>query len=66
MSDTTYTIIKDGSSYKVEIKRLGGFVREAGGFTSIANATSWVAQDQRFAARDEEREPIAPPHLQLV
>jgi hypothetical protein len=66
MSDTTYTIIKDGDGYKVEIKRLGGFVREAGGFTSIADATSWVAQDQRFAARDERQEPIAPPHLRIV
>ena len=66
MSDTTYAIIKDGDGYKVEIKRLGGFVREAGGFTSIADATSWVAQDQRFAVRDEGQEPIAPPHLRVV
>ena len=66
MSDTTYIIIKDGDGYKVEIKRLGGFVREAAGFTSIADATSWVAQDQRFGVIDGGKEPIAPPHLRVV
>jgi hypothetical protein len=66
MSDTTYEIIKDGDEYKVQIKRLGHFVHEAGGFTSIAEARSWAAQDERFAARDEQREPMAPPHLRVV
>ena len=66
MSDTTYQVIQDGDGYKVQIKRLGEFVREAGGFTSIADANSWVAQDQRLAVRDERQEPVAPPHLRVV
>ncbi len=66
MSDTTYEIIEDGDGYKVRIKRLGHFVHEAGGFTSIADARSWAAQDERLAARDEQQEPVAPPHLRVV
>ncbi len=66
MSDTTYQVIQDSDGYKVQIKRLGEFIHEAGGFTTIADATSWIAEDQRLASRAEQKEPIAPPHLRVI
>ena len=66
MSDTTYQVLQDGDGYKVRISRLGRFMQEAGGFTSIADANAWVAQDQRLAVRAEQREPLAPPHLRVI
>ena len=45
MSDTTYQIFQDGQTYKVRITRLGEFVQETDGFSSYADAASWVAQD---------------------
>jgi hypothetical protein len=65
-NDTTYQIFQDGQSYKVRITRLGNFIREADGFSSFADAESWLAQAKRLAARDEQREPVPPPHLRVV
>jgi hypothetical protein len=65
-SDTTYQIYQEAQTFKVRITRLGNFIREADGFSSFADAASWVAQAQRLAGIDEEREPIAPPHLRVV
>jgi hypothetical protein len=66
MSDTSYEIFQDGLAYKVRITRLGDFIREANGFFSLADATSWVAQAERLAAIDEQKAPTAPVHLRLV
>jgi hypothetical protein len=66
MTDTTYEIFQDGENYKVRITRLGNFIQEADGFSSRADAASWVAQAQRLADRDEQHEPTAPPHLRVV
>ena len=44
MSDTTYQIFQDGQTYKVRITRLGEFAQEADGFSSFADAASWVAR----------------------
>jgi hypothetical protein len=65
-NDTTYQIFLDGQAYKVRITRLGNFIQEADSFSSFADAESWVAQAKRIAARDEEQEPMAPPHLRVV
>ena len=54
MSDTTYQIFQDGQTYKVRITRLGEFVQEADGFSSYADAASWVAQDRRIAVIEEK------------
>jgi hypothetical protein len=66
MSDTTYQIFQDGDAYKVRITRLGSFIQEADGFSSRADAASWIAQAQCIAVRDEKQEPIDPPHLRVV
>jgi hypothetical protein len=63
MSDTTYQIFRDGEAYKVRITRLGNFIQEADGFSSRADAESWVAQAQRLSVIDEQQEPIAPANL---
>jgi hypothetical protein len=65
-SDATYQIFQDRQTYKVRITRLGNFIQEADGFSSFADAASWVAQAKRLAGRDEGLEPLAPPHLRLV
>jgi hypothetical protein len=65
-SDTTYQIFQERQTYKVRITRLGNFAQEADGFSSFADATSWVAQAKRLATRDEGQEPLAPPHLRVV
>jgi len=65
-NDTTYQIFQDAQAYKVRITRLGNFVQEADGFSSFADAESWVAQAKRIAARDEQQVPIAPPRLRVV
>jgi hypothetical protein len=66
MSDTSYEIFGAGGSYKVRITRLGKFIEEADGFSSRADAASWIVQDQRLAIIDERREPMSPPHLRVV
>jgi hypothetical protein len=67
MSDTTYQIFRDGGeAYKVRITRLGNFIQEADGFSSRADAESWVAQAQRISVIDEQQEPITPAHLRVV
>jgi hypothetical protein len=66
MTDTTYQIFQDGDAYKVRITRLGTFIQEASGFSSRADAESWIAQDQRIATIDEQQEPAASAHLRIV
>jgi hypothetical protein len=66
MSDTTYQIFQDGQTYKVRITRLGNFVQEADGFSSYLDAASWVAQDRRIAAIEEQKEPMTSAHLRVV
>ncbi len=66
MTDTTYEIFQDGENYKVRITRLGNFVQEADGFASREVAAAWVAQDQRIAIIDEQKEPITSAHLRVV
>jgi hypothetical protein len=66
MTDTTYEIVQDGDAYKVRIARLGNFIQEAAGFASFADASSWIAEDQRIATLDETQKPIDPPHLRVV
>ena len=66
MNDPTYQVLQDGDTYRVCIKRMGEFVQEADGFGSIADANAWIAEDQRLVVRDDQQEPIAPPHLRVV
>jgi hypothetical protein len=66
MSDTTYQIFQDGQTHKVRITRLGEFVQEADGFSSYADAASWVAQDRRIAVIEEQKEPMTSAHLRVV
>ncbi len=66
MTDTTYHISQDGQTYKVRITRLGNFIQEADGFSSYADAASWIAQDKRLATISEQKEPIASAHLRAV
>jgi hypothetical protein len=66
MADTTYEIFQDGATYKIRITRLGTFVQEAEGFASREEAAEWVAQDQRIAIIDEQKEPITSAHLRVV
>jgi hypothetical protein len=66
MGDTTYQIFQDGKNYKVRITRLGNFIQEADGFSSLADAQSWVARDQRIAAIKERKEPDISAHLRPV
>ena len=47
MNDTIHQIFQDGDAYKIRITRLGEFMQEADGFSSYANAASWIAQAQR-------------------
>jgi hypothetical protein len=66
LSDTTYDIFADGQTYKVRITRLGNFIQEAAGFSSQADAASWVSQAQRLAIIDEQKEPKASAQLRVV
>jgi hypothetical protein len=67
VSNTTYQIFRDGQAYKVRITRLGDFMQEAEGFSSRADAESWVAQAQRLGAiRAGQQKPIYSPHLRVV
>jgi hypothetical protein len=66
MADTSYQIFRDGDAYKVRITRLGTFIQEAEGFLSRADAESWIAQHQRIAIIDKQKEPAASAHLRVV
>jgi hypothetical protein len=44
MNETIRQIFQEGDVYKVRITRLGEFIQEADGFSSYADAASWVAQ----------------------
>lgn len=67
MTDTKYQIFRDGNSYKVRKTRLGNFNQEADGFSSYADAKSWIAQDRRIATMNEQQGPIASPvHLRAL
>jgi hypothetical protein len=67
MNDTTHHIFLDGDAYKVRITRLGEFAQEAEGFSSYADAASWVAQAQRLGSvRAEQQKPISSPHVRVV
>jgi hypothetical protein len=63
--DTTYQIFQDGQTHKVRITRLGEFVQEADGFSSYADAASWVAQDRRIAVIEEQKEPMPSARLRV-
>jgi len=66
MNDTTYQIFQDGQTYKVRITRLGHFIQEADGFSTYLGAASWVAQDRRIAAIEEQKAPMTSAHLRVV
>jgi len=66
-SDTTYHVFEDAGAYKVRITRLGNLVQEAAGFTSRADAESWIAQAKRLGAiRAGQQKPIDLPYLKAV
>jgi hypothetical protein len=50
MNDTIHQIFQDADAYKVRITRLGEFMQEADGFSSYADAASWIAQAQRLGS----------------
>jgi hypothetical protein len=67
VNDTIHQIFQDGDAYKVRITRLGEFIQEADGFSSYADAESWVAQAQRLGSvRAEQQKPISSPHMLVV
>jgi hypothetical protein len=66
MSDTSYEIFHERQTYKVRITRLGCFIQEADGFSSYADAASWVAQAERLAIMKEQKEPITSAHLRVI
>ena len=67
MGDATYQVFRDGQAYKVRITRLGNFVEEADGFSSLKDAKSWIAQAGRLdAVRAGQQPPIISPHLREV
>ncbi len=67
MNDTIHQIFQDGDAYKVRITRLGEFIREAGGFSSYADAASWVAQAERLGSvRAGQQKPISSPYMRVV
>jgi hypothetical protein len=67
MNDTIYQIFRDGDAYKVRITRLGELAQEADGFSSCADAASWIAQAQRLGSvRAEQQKPISSRHMRVV
>ena len=67
MNDTIHEIFQDRDAYKVRIARLGEFTQEADGFSSYADAASWIAQAQRLGAvRAEQQKPISSPYMRVV
>jgi hypothetical protein len=65
-TDSNYEIVGDGDAFRVKITRLGALVQEADGFSSRADAASWVAEDQRLATMDERIARKDPPALRVV
>lgn len=67
MNDTIHQIFRDGDAYKVRITRLGEFIQEADGFSSYADAASWIAQAERLGSvRAEQQKPISSPYMRMV
>ena len=67
MNDTIHQIFQDGDAYKVRITRLDEFMQEADGFSSHADAASWIAQARRLdSVRAEQQKPISSPHMRVV
>jgi hypothetical protein len=67
MNDTIHQILQDETAYKVRITRLGEFTQEADGFSSYADAASWIAQAQRLGSvRAEQQKPVSSPHMRVV
>jgi hypothetical protein len=67
MNDTTHQIFQDGDAYKVRITRLGEFIQEADGFSSYADAASWIAQAKRFGSvRAEQQKPISSLYMRVA
>jgi hypothetical protein len=67
MGDARYQVFQDGETYKVRITCLGRFAQEADGFSSRADAESWIAQAERLdAIRGEQQPPVISPHLREV
>jgi hypothetical protein len=64
--DTTYRIFQAGQAYRVRIARLGSFTQEADGFSSLADATSWVAQAKFLASIREQKEPRVSARLRVI
>jgi hypothetical protein len=67
MNDTIHQVFQDGDAYKVRITRLGEFIQQADGFSSYADAASWIAQAQRLGSvRAEQQKPVFSPHMRVV
>jgi hypothetical protein len=67
MNDTIHEIFQDGDAYKVRITRLGEFIQEAAGFSSYADAASWIAQAERLGSvRAAQQKPISSPYMRVV
>ena len=67
VNDPIHQIFQDGDAYKVRITRLGEFIQEADGFSSYADAASWIAQAQRLGSvRAEQQKPISSPYMRVV
>jgi hypothetical protein len=67
MNDTIHQIFQDGDAYKVRITRLGEFIQEADGFSSYADAASWIAQAKRLGSvRAAQQKPISSPYMRVV
>jgi len=68
MGDATYQVFQDGAGlYKVRITRLGELIQEADGFSSRADAESWVAQALRLGTiRAEHQEPTTRSQFRIV
>jgi hypothetical protein len=67
MTDTIYEIFQDADAYKVRITRLGEFIQEADGFSSHADAASWIAQAKRLGSvKAEQQKPISSPYMRVV
>ncbi len=67
MNDTIYQIFQEGDAYKVLITRLGELRQEADGFTSYADAASWIAQAKRLGCvRAEKQKPMSSLNMRVV
>ena len=59
MADATYRVVcENDDSFVIEVVRPGALPQMVGGFTSEAEAGSWIAQDKRlWDAADPFRKP---------